>query len=220
MFDSHPLLLSLEVSLLATCISSVAAIATAALLSHPRTPARHVLDALVTSPMVIPPTVLGYYLLVVLGRRSPVGQIYEATFGEPIVFTKTGAVVAASVACFPLVVKAARAAIEAVEPVMIQAARVHGAGAVRTFFVVVLPLSSRGILAGVMLGFARALGDFGMTLMVAGNVPGETQTAPLAIYDAIASGRDGDAATSALILAMLAFTIMYAVNRASERARR
>jgi molybdate transport system permease protein len=156
--------------------------------------------------------VLGYYLLVALGRSSAVGRAFEALTGSSIVFTRAGAVVAAAVGALPIVVKSSRAALEEVDPVYVQAARTLGAGAVRAFFTVRLPLAARGILAAVCLAFARSLGDFGVTLMVAGDIPGETQTASLAIYDAIQARDEGGALQMVLILSAIAVGILYAVN--------
>jgi molybdate transport system permease protein len=158
-------------------ISAVLGTALAAMLASKRVPGRDLLDVLITAPMVLPPTVLGYYVLVSLGRRSALGGAFESLTGATIVFTQTGAVVAATIGALPLVVKSARAALEAVDPVLVLAVRTLGASPLRAFLTVQLPLALGGIVAGLMLGFARSLGDFGVTLMVAGDIPGETQTA-------------------------------------------
>jgi molybdate transport system permease protein len=205
-----PLLLSFEVATVATVAGAVIGIALAAILALGRFTGRDVLDVLFTAPMVLPPTVLGYYVLVVLGRGSVIGQAYERLFGSPIVFSTSGAVVAATIGAVPLIVKSSRAALEGVDPTLVQAARTLGAGPLRAFLTVLVPLSARGILAGLMLGFARSLGDFGVTLMVAGDIPGETQTAALAIYDAIQSHREHDAMGMIVVLSLLAFVLMYA----------
>jgi molybdate transport system permease protein len=164
---------------------------------------------------VLPPTVLGYYVLVALGARSPIGQAFEAITGRAIVFTELGAIVAATLGALPFVVKAARAAMEDVDPRLTAAAATLGAPPWRVFVTIVLPLAARGILAGLTLGFARALGDFGVTLMVAGNIPGVTQTAALAIYDAVQVGE-----TPAAMIAVLtagAIVALYAVNKLAAR---
>lgn len=209
----QPLALSLEVALCATLISSIAGIALGALLANRRVPGRDLLDVLITTPMVLPPTVLGYYVLIGIGRRSAIGQLYERLTGSPIVFTVAGAIVAATIGSLPIVAKSARAALEAVDPVYLGVARTLGASAGRAFFTVSLPLASRGVLAGVMLAFARALGDFGVTLMVAGDIPGETQTASLAIYDAIQGNREPEALGMILLLTLFAVSTLYLVNR-------
>jgi molybdate transport system permease protein len=176
-------------------------------------PGRDWVDVAVTAPIVLPPTVLGYYVLVSIGRRSEIGHAIEAIFGSPIVFTRSGAVVAATVGALPLVVKSARAAIEAVDLTLVRAARSLGAGPVRAFLTVQLPLAGRGVLAAVMLAFARSLGDFGVTLMVAGDIPGETQTASLALYDAIQERQDSAALGLALALTAIGITMLYAANK-------
>ena len=151
---------------------------------------RDVLDAVCTLPMVMPPTVLGYYLIVLIGRRSWIGEWLWETFGITLMFTWQGAVFASAVVAFPLVFKSARAAFEGVDTQLENAARTLGASELRVFFRVTVPLAWRGILAGTMLAFARAMGEFGATLMVAGNIPGRTQTLSLAVYDAVQAGRD------------------------------
>jgi molybdate transport system permease protein len=190
----------------------------AALLTRARLPGKNFLDALITAPLVLPPTVLGYYMLVAIGRRSVIGHLYESITGSTIVFTRTGAICAATVGAFPLVVKFGRAALESVDPKFVRAARTLGATPVRAFFSVHLPLASRGVIAAIMLAFARSLGDFGVTLMVAGDIPGETQTASLAIYDAIQARRDAEATGMALILTAVAVSILYLVNRLTARS--
>ncbi len=214
----EPLLLSFRVSLVAVLTASALGIAVGALLERRRFPGREVVDALITVPMVLPPTVLGYYLLVLLGRRSAVGGIFEETFGSPIVFTVTGATVAAFVGALPFIIKSSRASLESVDRRLVQAARTLGAGPLRAFLTVHLPLASRGIAAGIVLGFARALGDFGVTLMVAGNIPGETRTAALAIYDAVQSGRSTEAGALSLALGFMAVAMLYAINRLGLKA--
>jgi molybdate transport system permease protein len=219
MSDWAPLALSLEVAVTATSLALVSGVTLAAFASLSRSRLGDLLDAVVTAPMVLPPTVLGYYVLVTLGRSSPLGQAYEALIGSPIVFTKTGAVVAAWLGALPLVLKATRAAIEDVSPELIGAARTLGAGPVRTFFTVTLPLAQRGIVAGGTLGFARALGDFGVTLMVAGNIPGVTRTAALAIFDAVQANREAEALGMVWVLTASALALVYGVNRLQRRRR-
>jgi molybdate transport system permease protein len=214
-----PLVLSFEIAMVATLVATALGIATAALLANVRFPGRDVIDVVVTAPLVMPPTVLGYYLLVALGRRGALGHAFEVLFGSPIVFTRGGAVLAAAVGALPLVVKGGRAALEAVDHTLWNAARTLGASPLRAFLTVQLPLASRGIVAAVMLAFARSLGDFGVTLMVAGDIPGETQTASLAIYDAIQSHREREALFMAATLAAVALAILYGVTKLSETAR-
>lgn len=179
---------------------------------------RDLADVIVTAPIVLPPTVLGYYVLVLLGRQSVIGHAFEALTGSPIVFTRTGATIAAFIGALPLTTKSARAALESVDHRFVLAARTLGAGPVRAFVTVHLPLAARGILAGTMLGFARSLGDFGVTLMVAGDIPGQTQTASLAIYDALQAGRDSDAAFLVGFLTLLSGGLLYAITKLTGRA--
>ena len=211
--DFAPLALSFEVATIATILAAITGIAMAAVLSRAHFPGKHLLDALVTAPLVLPPTVLGYYALVALGRRSIIGKAFEQVTGSSIVFTKTGAICAATIGAFPLVVKFGSAALASVDPKFVRAARTLGASRQRAFFTVHLPLASRGVIAAVMLAFARSLGDFGVTLMVAGDIPRETQTASLAIYDAIQAHRDADATGMVLFLSAVAIAVLYAVNR-------
>jgi molybdate transport system permease protein len=208
-----PLLLSFQVAITATIIAALLGVALAAWLANGRFPGRDLVDVLLTAPMVLPPTVLGYYLLVSIGRRSLLGSAFESLTGSSIVFTRTGAVVAAAVGAIPLVVKSSRAALEGVDPILIHAARTLGATPLRAFLTVQLPLARRGIVASLMLAFARSLGDFGVTLMIAGDIPGETQTASLAIYDAIQAHRDADALGMVVVLTACAMSMLYAANR-------
>lgn len=194
-------------------MAAVLGIVAAAVLANVPFPGRDLVDVIVTAPIVLPPTVLGYYVLVAIGRRSGIGHAFESIFGSPIVFTRTGAVVAATVGALPLVVKSGRAALEAVDGTLVRAARSLGAGPIRAFVTVQLPLARRGVLAAVMLAFARSLGDFGITLMVAGDIPGETQTASLALYDAIQEHRDAAAMGLALSLTAVGIAVLYAANK-------
>ena len=192
-----PLLLSLKVAGLATLLNLVLGVAAAWGLSRWRSPLRDFIDSILTLPLVLPPTVLGYYLLVLFGRRGTFGAWLES-LGIQLVFTWQGAVLASTVVAFPLVLKAARAAFESVDHQLEDAARVLGVSETGVFFRVSLPLATRGITAGVLLAFARALGEFGATLMVAGNLPGRTQTLSVAIYEAVQAGDDG--ATTFLVV--------------------
>ena len=157
----------------------------ALVLARARFPGKSLVAGILVLPLVLPPTVLGYYLLQLLGRRSPVGHWLEQTLGVTLVFHWSGAVVASAVAAFPLFLLPARGAFEAIDPALEDVARLLGRGELSVFLAVTLPLAWRGLAAGMVLAFARALGDFGATLMVAGNIPGLTQTAALAIYDAV-----------------------------------
>lgn len=214
-----PLLLSFEVAAIATVLAALIGIAVAALLANVRFFGRDLVDVIFTAPMVMPPTVLGYYVLVALGRRSLLGHGFESLTGTSIVFTKVGAVVAAVIGAMPLVVKSVRTALEETDSTLVLAARTLGATPMRAFFTIQLPLAYRGIVAALMLAFARSLGDFGITLMVAGNIPGETQTAALAIYDAIQAHREHDAALMIVVLTVSVIALLYAVSKLTARER-
>jgi molybdate transport system permease protein len=211
--DWQPLILSFQIAFFATLLATVSGVLIGLWLTSRRAIGRDLIDAITTAPMVMPPTVLGYYVLVALGRNSAVGRAWEALFGSSIVFTRTGAVVAATLGSLPLVVKSARAALEGVDPTLLKAARTLGAGPVRAFVTVHLPLAARGLVAGVMLAFARSLGDFGVTLMVAGDIPGETQTAALAIYDMIQGHQERAAAGMVVVLTSITIVALYVVNK-------
>ncbi len=207
-----PLLLSLKVAGLATLLNLVLGVAAAYGLSRWRSPLRDVIDSILTLPLVLPPTVLGYYLLVLFGRRGTFGAWLEG-MGIQLVFTWQGAVLASTVVAFPLVLKAARAAFESVDHQLEDAARVLGVSEAGVFFRVSLPLATRGIMAGVLLAFARALGEFGATLMVAGNLPGRTQTLSVAIYEAVQAGDDAAATFLVVVTSITCIVLLLVAGR-------
>lgn len=207
------LALTLKVAGWATALTLVFGVAAGWLLARAPFRGRDLLDAVLTLPMVMPPTVLGYYLLVLIGRRGPIGAWLQSNFGINLIFTWQGAVIAATVVAFPLVFKAARAAFEAVEPQYEQAARVLGHGEWAVFFRVTLPLAWRGILAGVLLSFARATGEFGATLMVAGSIPGKTQTLSVAVYEAVQAGQDDVANFLVLVTSVTCLAVLLAAGK-------
>lgn len=211
------LVLSFEVATIATALAAVVGVALAGLMSRARFPGSDLVDTLITAPMVLPPTVLGYYLLIAIGRNSALGDSYEALTGTSLVFTPTAAVLAAVVTALPFVVKSARAAMEDVDPRLSAAAATLGASPLEVFVTVVLPLSRNGLLAGLTLGFARALGDFGVTLMVAGNIPGLTQTGSLAIYDAVQANREAEAAGMVSVMSAFAIAMLYLGTKLAKR---
>jgi molybdate transport system permease protein len=210
-----PLVLSLRVAGLATLFALVFGIALAALLARRHSAAANITDAAVNLPLVLPPTVLGYYLLVLLGAQSPLGAWLES-IGIDLVFTWQGAVVAATIVALPLVVGSTRAAIEAVDPDLRDVARTLGRSDFAIFMTIVLPLAWRGLLAGGMLAFARALGEFGATLMIAGNIPGRTQTLPIAIYDSVQAGDQASANRQALLLTVTAIALLVGIRYLSR----
>jgi molybdate transport system permease protein len=211
--DWFPLWLSLRVAVISTAIALAAGLWLAWILANVEFRGREALDAAVTLPLVLPPTVLGYYLLVLLGRETPLGRLYEWLFGGPLVFTWQAAVVAALFHSTPLLVKSARAAFESVDRSYERAARSLGASEMKLFWRVTLPLARRSIFAAAALAFARALGDFGVTLMIAGNIPGRTQTVAIAIYDAVESGNGALARTLVIVISAVALLILMLANR-------
>lgn len=216
--DWFPLLLSLRVAGIATLLTSVVGVAGAYALARFRFPGQGLVEAIASLPIVLPPTVLGYYLLVSIGRNSPIGRGYEAVFGQPLVFTWQAAVVAAAVASLPYCLRTARAAIAAIDAGYEEAARVAGLHGARLAFTVTLPLAGRGIVAGISLAFARALGDFGTTIMVAGNIPGRTQTMPIAVYDRVQAFDYATAGALAAVLSVVAIVVLLAVRRLERSA--
>lgn len=205
--------LSLKVALWATLIDLVLGVALGYLLARKRFPGRELLDAVLTLPMVMPPTVLGYYLLVLIGREGVIGAWLQHHFGINLIFTWQAAVIAAAVVAFPLVLKGARAAFEAVDRQLEQAARVLGVGACGVFLRVTLPLAWRGVLGGTLLAFARSMGEFGATLMVAGSIPGKTQTLSIAVYEAVQAGQDDSANLLVLITSVVCITVLIVANK-------
>ena len=207
------LALSLKVAGWATLLDLLAGVAAGFALARLRFPGRELLDAVLTLPMVLPPTVLGYYLLVLVGRRGWLGSWLYDHLGIQLIFTWQGAVLAAAIVAFPLVTKSARAAFEAVDPQLERAGRVLGLGEWALFFRVTLPLAWRGVLAGVLLAFARALGEFGATLMVAGSIPGKTQTLSIAVYEAVQAGQDDTANVLVLVISVTCVMVLLGAGR-------
>ena len=207
------LALSLKVAGFATAINLVLGVAVGYLLARTRFPGRDLLDTVLTLPLVMPPTVLGYYLLVLIGRRGWLGGWLHEQFGINLIFTWQGAVLAATIVAFPLVFKPARAAFEAVDGQLEQAARVLGVSEFSLFLRVTLPLAWRGILAGLLLGFARAMGEFGATLMVAGSIPGRTQTLSVAVYEAVQAGQDHTANVLVMITSVVCIAVLLGAGK-------
>ena len=205
--------LSLRVAAIATLISVVLGLGIAYVLANYDFRGKELLDAIITLPIVLPPTVLGYYLLVMLGRQSFLGRLHESFWGAPLVFTWQAAVIAATFHSLPLLAKSARAAFESTERTFEDAARTLGAPEWRVFLRITLPLARRSILAASVFAFARALGDFGVTIMIAGNIPGRTQTMAVAIFDAVESGNGRLARVLVIVISAVAGLVLYAVNR-------
>lgn len=209
--DYFPIFLSLRVATLSTVLAGLFGIGLAWLLTHRRFPGRTLLESVVILPLVLPPTVVGFYLLLLLGHSGPFGKALEAA-GLEVIFTWRAAVIAATVASLPLVVKAVQAAFESIDPRLESAARTLRPAA-SVLLTVTLPLAWRGILAGLVLAFARGMGEFGITLMLAGSIPGRTQTLPLAIYDAVQSNDLAQANALALVTIGIVTALLFILSR-------
>ena len=212
-----PLLLTLKVAFTATLAALVAGVAVGWLLARTRFPGRDALDAVLLLPMVLPPTVIGYYLLVLLGTHGAIGAWLDATFGIRLVFSWQGAAIAAAVVAFPLIFKAARTAFESIDPDFEKAGRSLGYTELAVLLRVTLPLAWRAIAAGAMLAFARAMGEFGATLMVAGNIPGRTQTLSIAVYEAVQAGDDAHAGVLVLVASVTCVGLLVAASALVRR---
>jgi len=210
--------LSIRVAIVATVLNALIGIPLAYLLARRVFRGRALVDLLVTLPLVLPPTVTGYYLIVLLGRRGWLGGPVYALTGWSVAFTWYAAVIAATVMALPLLVRTARAAIESVDRELEKAAYTLGRSEWRTALEVTLPLARNGIIAGLVLAFARALGEFGATLMLAGNIPGKTTTVPLAIYTAVQTGEMNEAALLVLALTVLSCLVLVLAGRLGARA--
>ena len=214
------LALTLKVAAWATAINLVLGVSAGWLLARRHFPGREFINAVLTLPLVLPPTVMGYYLLVVIGKRGWLGQWLNETFGITLIFTWQGAVIAATVVAFPLLLSSARAAFEAVDPQLEKAARVLGLNEWAVLFRVTMPMAWPGIMAGALLVFARSLGEFGATLMVAGSIPGRTQTLSVAVYEAVQAGDDATANKLLVIISVTCIVMLLAAGRLAPARRR
>jgi molybdate transport system permease protein len=213
--DLFPVWLSLGVALLATLLTAVVGVPLAWVLARRHFPGRNLVSAAVLSPLVLPPTVLGYYLLMLIGSRGIVGRTL-AEWNIELAFTWRAAVVAAAVGSFPLLIKTTQSGFETIDRRLEQAAQTLGHSELSIFWTISVPLAWRAILAGTVLTFCRAFGDFGITLMVAGNIPGRTQTLPLAIYDHVQANQLDQANTLSLLSIGLVLFLMLALGRAAR----
>ena len=211
--------LTLRVAIVATLLNLPLALALSWLVVKKRVRGAFILEVLASLPLAVPPVVVGYMLLLLMGRRGPIGSLIEGSLGLEIAFTWIAAVLASAVVSFPLVARAVMTAMEEVDERLERSARTLGAGTVRVALTITLPLAYRGILAGVLLGFIRALSEFGATIIVAGNIPGKTQTIPLAIYDNIQLGRGEDTMSFVLVALALALATLAVHNWLLKRSR-
>ena len=215
--DFTPIILSLKVAITAVFFVVLSGIPLAGLMARRDFPGKDVLEALFTLPLVLPPSVVGFILLWLFGKNGPLGQFLTHTFNVSVVFHLSGAVIAAAVVSFPLMYQSVKAAVESVDRTLENAARTLGSGEIRVFFTITLPLAWPGIVSGFILSFARSLGEFGATLMIAGNIPGKTQTMPIAIYMASESGDNRTAVALVLIMTIFSFLVVFWLNRWSKR---
>lgn len=216
----YPLYLSFAISLTSTVISLIIGLPIAYFLSSKRGRIVNFLDTLTSLPIVLPPTVLGYYLLVLLGRQSPIGQFLEDTFGVMLVFTPLGVVIAATIVSIPYLIKTSKTAFLEINEDYLNAARLLGRNELNIFMTIIIPISWRGIVAGLTMCFMRALGDFGTTLMVGGNIPGQTTTMPIAIYNALQAGNKDMANVLVLIMTGIAVMVLFIINSMEQKVRR
>ena len=212
--------LTVQIAVVGTAINLPIALGVSWLIVKRRIPGRLVFDALVSLPLAVPPVVVGYALLLLLGNRGPVGGLLNRLLGVELVFTWVIAALAAAVVSFPLMARAVMVAMGGVDEHLEMAARSLGAGAMRVFFTITVPLAYRGILAGVLLGFVRAISEFGATIVVAGNIPGKTQTLPLAIYSEVLLGDDAMAIRLIAVSVGLAVVTLLVHNWLLDRATR
>lgn len=212
--------LTVQIAVVGTAINLPIALGVSWLIVKRRIPGRLVFDALVSLPLAVPPVVVGYALLLLLGNRGPVGGFLNNVLGVELVFTWFAAALAAAVVSFPLMARAVMVAMGGVDEHLEMAARSLGASAVRVFFTITVPLAYRGILAGVLLGFVRAISEFGATIVVAGNIPGKTQTLPLAIYSEVLLGDDAMAMRLIAVSVLLAVVTLLVHNWLLDRAAR
>ncbi|MCK9781866.1 MULTISPECIES: molybdate ABC transporter permease subunit [Enterobacterales] len=220
-YEWQAIILSLKVSTVAVIISLPFGIFMAWLLVRVRFPGKSLLDSIIHLPLVLPPVVVGYLLLISMGRRGFIGEWLYDWFGFSFTFSWRGAALASAVVAFPLMVRAIRLALEAVDQRMEQAARTLGASPIRVFFTITLPLSMPGIIAGIVLAFARSLGEFGATITFVSNIPGETRTIPLAMYTLIETpGAEMDAARLCVIAIILALVSLMASEWLTRWGRR
>ncbi|MGI6120601.1 MAG: molybdate ABC transporter permease subunit [Desulfosporosinus sp.] len=219
-FNYTPIILSLKVAFAAVIIVTGIAIPIASFMARREFPGKDIVESVLTLPLVLPPSVVGFMLLVVFGKNGPIGKLLEQWFHTRVIFSIAGAIIAATVVAFPLMYQSVKAAVEGVDQDLEKAARTLGAGEIRVFFTITLPLAWNGVVAGLVLAFARSLGEFGATLMVAGNIPGKTQTMPIAIYMANEAGDTRQASILVIIMTLFSFMVIYGLNHWKKGLRR
>jgi molybdate transport system permease protein len=209
--DLSPIWLSLKISLIAVFCVSIIGISLAVLMQRKTFPGKTLVESIVMLPMVLPPTVAGFFLLFLLGRNGPLGHVLNS-LGIEIIFSWWAAVIASSVVALPLMYQGVKSSLDSIDTSLEEVARTLGAGELKILRTVTLPLARPGIVSGVVMAFTRSLGEFGATLMVAGNIPGKTQTIPIAIYSQSSSGDMASAGYMVLILIALSFSLVFTVS--------
>jgi len=212
MIEWQPVILSVKVALMSLVLVSISGISLAYFIKRREFPGKAVIEALLTMPLVLPPVVTGFLLLLLIGKQGPIGRLLSETFHTQIIFTPYAAILAGAVVAFPLMYQSAKAALQGVDATLENAARTLGASNWKVFWTVTIPLSWPGLVAGLILSFSRALGEFGATIMVAGNIPGKTQTLPLAIYFAAESNDLTLAGLYVLIISAITFSAILGLN--------
>ena len=208
----EPVLLSLKIAFIATLFSAILGVLFAYGINKTNIPGKNIWETIITLPMILPPSVTGYYLLLLLGKRGFVGRFMIEVFGFKIIFTWVAAVIAACIVSLPLMYQNVKAAFISTNPIYENAAKTLGSGSYKIFRTVTIPLAMPGIISGIVLSFCRAIGEFGATLMVAGNIPGKTQTMPTAIYYAVQNGDDKEANLMVLLMTVLSFGLIFTLN--------
>lgn len=208
----EPIILSIRVALVATAIAFFLGIFFAYLLTKKKVPGKNIWETILILPMILPPSIVGYLLLKLFGKRGPIGALLLDTFGIQVVFTWIACVIAATVVALPLMYQNAKGAFQSVDPTLETAARTLGSSSFKVFRTVTMPLSIPGIVSGIVLTFARALGEFGATLMLAGNIPGRTQTIPTAIYYSVVTGKEDEAMNLVVVMVIFSFALVFGLN--------
>lgn len=215
--DWQPVILSLKVAIISLVVVFVLGVATALIMTRKQFPGKAICESLITMPMVLPPVVTGFALLLLIGKNGPIGKIMSVWFDTQLIFTQTAAVLAAIVIAFPLMYQSAKAALQSIDNSLEDAARTLGASEWRVLFTITLPLAMPGLIAGGVLAFSRALGEFGATIMIAGNIPGKTQTIPIAIYFAAESNDLVEAGYYVTVISVITFGAILWLNTWSKK---
>ncbi|PKR84793.1 molybdate ABC transporter permease subunit [Heyndrickxia camelliae] len=212
-----PVRLSIEVAVISGIIVLIVGVCIGAIMANKRFKGKSMIETLFLLPLVLPPSVIGFLLIVAFGKNSPIGRLYDWLFHQSIIFTFGAAVIAAAVVAFPLMYQSAKTGFEAIDLDIVGAAKVDGANRRVIFLFILLPLAYKSIISGAILSFARALGEFGATLMFAGNIPGKTQTLPTAVYLAIDAGNTKLAWAWVGCIIVISFIMLMIINRKSEK---